>query len=118
MNITGAWIYKEDFGYGNSEGEVEITQSGNEVMAIFTFNEKVENNYEIDVVEKTNGTITAGKILLESTEIKAIQDGKEIDYLPNSFEVHLVSKDKLVGSTYDREDVCGVFTLERKRGSE
>lgn len=53
MNITGIWLNNEDFGYGKSEGKVEITQSGNEVRGIFTFTEKVENNYEIDVVEKT-----------------------------------------------------------------
>ncbi|NQU51999.1 MAG: hypothetical protein HQ522_05625 [Bacteroidetes bacterium] len=118
MNITGNWIYKEDFEFGKSEGKVEITQTGNEVIGTFTFTEKVENNYEIEVVEKTKGTISDAKVLLESTEVTALQDDKEIDYLPNCFEVHLVSEDKLVGSTYDSEDVCGVFVLERKRSTE
>ena len=91
---------------------------GNEVTAIFTFTEKVKNNYEIEVVEKTIGTISDSKVLLKSYEVKAFQDGLEIDYLPNTFEVHLVSEDKLVGSTYDSEDICGVFTLNRERISE
>ena len=118
MNIAGTWIYKEDFGFGKSEGEVEILQSGIDVTGIFTFTEIVENNYEINVVEKTKGIISDGKLLLESTEVKAIQDGKQIHYLPNTFDVHLVSEDKLVGSTFDTEDVCGVFVLERKRSSQ
>lgn len=115
MDISGNWTYKEDFEYGKSEGEVKITQSGNAITAIFTFTEKVENNYQIEVVEKTKGKIADGRVLLESTEVKALQNGKEIDYLPNSFEVHLVSENKLVGSTFDSEDVCGVFVLDRNK---
>jgi len=114
MNISGIWSYKEDFEFGNSEGEVVISQVGNVVSAIFTFTEKVENKYKIVVVEKVQGTISEGKVVLESNEVTALQDGKKIDYLPNTFEVHLVSENKLVGSTYDSEDVCGVFVLERQ----
>ncbi len=113
MNITGKWTYKEDFEYGISEGEVTLTQEGNELSGIFNFCEKVENNYEIEVVEKVAGTIKDGKVLLQSIEVKATQDGKKIDYLSNTFDVHLVSENKLVGSTYDCEEICGVFVLER-----
>lgn len=114
MNITGIWTYNEDFEFGISEGEAEIIQSGNKVTAIFTFTEKVENNYKINVVEKTVGKISDGKVILESIDVKAVQDNKRIDYLPNTFEVHLVSENRLVGSTFDSEEVCGVFVLERK----
>lgn len=113
MNISGIWTYKEDFEYGNSEGEVDLTQTGNEVSGIFSFTEEVEDNYKIDVIEKVKGTISDGKVLFESIEVKALQNGKEIAYLPNTFEVHLVSENKMVGSTYDSEDVCGVFVLEK-----
>ena len=114
MNITGIWTYNEDFEFGKSEGEVEISQTGNKVTAIFSFTEKVENNYEIDVIEKTKGVISDGKVLLESVEVKAVQDNRKIEYLPNTFEVHLVSENKLVGSTFDSEEVCGVFVMDRK----
>lgn len=114
MNISGTWTYIEDFEYGKSEGEVEFTQDGNVVSGIFTFTEIVENDYKINVTEKVKGTMADGKLLLESFEVKALQNGRLIKYLPNTFEVHLVSEDKLVGSTYDNEDVCGVFVLERK----
>jgi hypothetical protein len=114
MNISGIWTYKEDFGFGKSDGEVDLTQAGNEVSGTFTFTENAENDYKIDVTEKVKGTISDGKVLLESIEVTALQDNNKIDYLPNNFEVHLISENKLVGSTYDSEDVCGVFVLERK----
>lgn len=113
MNITGGWTYKEDFEYGKSEGQVEITQAGDEVTGVFTFTEEVKNDYKIDVIESVKGTILDGKVLLKSAEVTATQDNKRIDYLPNNFELHLVSDNKLVGSTYDSEDVCGVFVMER-----
>jgi hypothetical protein len=113
MDITGTWKYTEDFEYGKSEGQVELIQAGNEVIGIFTFTEEVEDHYKIDVVERVNGTISEGKVLLKSFKVSAKQDGKEIDYLPNTFEVTLVSEYKLVGSAYDSEDICGVFVLEK-----
>uniref|UniRef100_UPI00321684D3 hypothetical protein n=1 Tax=uncultured Draconibacterium sp. TaxID=1573823 RepID=UPI00321684D3 len=114
MDISGIWAYSEDFEYGNSEGEVKISQTGNEVNAIFTFTEKVENDYEINVIEKVQGTIIKGKILLESSYVKATQNDREISYIPNTFEVHRILPDKIIGSTYDNENVCGVFVLDRK----
>lgn len=113
MNVTGVWKYKEDFALGLSQGEVKLVQTDNTVYGEFTFVEKVEGNYEIEVFEKVKGEIVEGKALLKSIEVKALQDGKEVSYLGNNFEVHLVSDSKLVGSSYDEEEVCGVFTLER-----
>jgi len=113
MNITGTWTYNEDFEFGKSEGKVELQQLDNLVRGILTFTEEVENDYKIEVEEKVQGTITNGKVLLESVEVKAKQDNKEIHYLPNCFDVFMVSENKLVGSTYDSEDVCGVFVMER-----
>ncbi|MDX8339124.1 hypothetical protein SLH46_08040 [Draconibacterium sp. IB214405] len=114
MNISGCWTYNEDFEYGNSVGEVELTQNGDEVNGVFWFTEAVENNYSIQVAEKVKGTITDGKLLLESVEVKAIQNGREISYLPNTFEVHRITETQIIGSTFDSEDVCGVFVLRRK----
>jgi hypothetical protein len=114
MNITGTWLYNEDFEYGKSEGEVELQQQGNEVTGTFSFTEKVENDYEIEVLEKVQGTIKDGKLLLESKQVRALQNNEVIDYLPNTFDIYLISEEKLVGSTYDSEDVCGVFVLKKK----
>lgn len=114
MNISGNWTYNEDFEYGNSVGEVELTQSGNEVSGVFSFTEAVENNYSIQVTEKVKGTIIDGKLLLESVEVKALQNGREISYLPNTFETHRITENQIIGSTYDSENVCGIFVLERK----
>lgn len=113
MNITGTWTYKEDFEFGSSVGVVKLIQSGNEVSGILEFTEKVEDDYEIEVTEKVSGIISEGKLLLNSMEVTAIQENRSVDYLPNNFEVHLVSDNKLVGSSYDSENVCGVFVMER-----
>ncbi|MDA3865479.1 MAG: hypothetical protein PF489_01885 [Salinivirgaceae bacterium] len=114
MNISGKWTYKEDFEFGKSIGEVELMQTGDVVSGEFSFTEAVENEYKIDVTEKVKGVVSDGVVLLESIAVKAIQDHKEINYLPNSFNVHLVAENKLVGSTFDSEGVCGVFVMERK----
>jgi len=114
MNISGIWTYEEDFEFGKSIGEVELMQTGNVVSGVFSFTEEVENEYKIDITEKVKGVISDDKVRLESIEVKAKQNQKAINYLPNTFDVYLVSENKLVGSTFDSEDVCGVFVMERK----
>ena len=114
MNVTGLWKYKEDFEFGNSVGEVRLVQMGDSLHGEFNFTEKVEDDYEIVVFEKVKGKIVDGKAVLESIEVIAKEGGRVVDdYIPNNFELHLISDDKLVGSSYDAENVCGVFTLER-----
>lgn len=113
MDISGKWTYTEDFDYGKSIGEVDFVQADNEVIGLFTFTESVVDYYSIDVQEKVKGTINNGTLLLESFEVKALENDSDVEYSPNNFEVHLVSENRLVGSTYDSEDVCGVFVMER-----
>ncbi|MGQ1788462.1 hypothetical protein [Saccharicrinis sp. GN24d3] len=113
MDISGTYKYTEDFEYGNSEGTVELYQTNKEVSGVFTFTETVKNTYKIEVNEKVKGTISGNKLLLESVEVRAIQDGKAIEYLPNTFEIQHISENKLVGSTFDTEDICGVFVLDK-----
>ena len=114
MNLTGNWSYTEDFELGRSNGAANLHQVGSKVSGTFTFTEEVENDYKIEVIEEVKGTIADGKVLLKSVEVKAMQSGKEVAYLPNCFEMFLVSENKLVGSTYDSEDVCGVFVMEKQ----
>jgi hypothetical protein len=113
MDISGKWTYKEDFDYGKSIGEVDFVQAKNEVIGLFTFTESVEELYTIEVSEKVKGTIKDGKLLLNSIEVKALEDSAVVEYSSNNYEIYLSSENKLAGSTYDDDEVCGVFVMER-----
>ena len=113
MNLTGNWKYNEDFGAGNSVGEVVLLQKDKMLYAEFNFVEQIEGDYRIEVFEKLQGEIKDNKVLLESIEVVARNNEGEIKYMPNSFEVHIVTEKRLVGSSFDADNVCGVFTMER-----
>ena len=113
MNLSGNWKYSEDFGAGNSVGEVLLLQKDEMLYAEFSFVEQIEGDYRIEVFEKLQGKIEDNKVLLESIEVIAKNSNGIIKYLPNSFEVHIMSDNKLVGSSFDEDNVCGVFTMER-----
>jgi len=113
MNLTGNWKYSEDFGAGNSVGEVVLLQKDEMLYAEFNFVEQIDGDYRIEVFEKLHGEIKENKVLLESIEVIARNSEGEIKYMPNSFDVHIVSENKLVGSSFDADNVCGVFTMER-----
>lgn len=114
MDLSGNWSYNEDFEYGKSKGEVTLLQTGTCVEGCFTFTEMVEGDYKIEVKENVKGEISDNILILKSTEVVATQNGKNIDYLPNTFEIQMLSEQKLVGATYDSEMVCGVFVLNKK----
>ncbi|MCK5824652.1 MAG: hypothetical protein KAG96_04525 [Ichthyobacteriaceae bacterium] len=113
MNITGKYTYNEDFEYGESVGAVTLYQNNETVWGQFTFTEKVEDDYEIEVWERVKGVVVDNKVVLKSFAVIAHQNGKEIEYLPNTFEANIVANNKLVGHTSDTEDVCGVFVLAK-----
>ena len=117
MNISGNWNYKEDFEYGVSIGNVKLFQKESKVSGEFSFIEKVNNNdtddYELDILEKVEGYLVKDKLLLESISVVAKSKGIVVEYLPNNFELHIVSDTKIVGSTYDSDTVCGVFVMDK-----
>ncbi len=113
-NLSGKWSYSEDFGMGNSSGEVILFHDGNTLTAEFVFTEKVDNGYEIRVEETAIGEIIDGKAILESSEVNAWnKEGELVKYLPNNFEINIMSETKIVGSTYDQDLVCGVFIMNK-----
>ncbi len=113
MNLTGNWSYSEDFGAGNSTGEVILKQVEDKLYADFSFVEEIDGDYRIEVQEKLEGEIKNSEVLLKSMEVIARNKNGIIKYLANSFEVHIVSENKLVGSSFDTDNVCGVFIMER-----
>lgn len=113
-DLSGKWKYSEDFGQGTSIGEVVLFHNDNTLKAEFVFTEKVDNGYEIHVEESAIGEIIYGKSLLESSAVKAWnKEGELVKYLPNNFEINIISDSKIVGSTYDQDLVCGVFVMEK-----
>lgn len=112
MNISGTWNYSEDFEFGKSFGKAELKQNDTEISGVFTFTEEVQGDYRIEVSEHVKGYLKDGKVDLKSTKVTAKQNGNPIHYLHNTFEIKHISENRLVGSTYDSEGVCGVFVLE------
>ena len=111
-----------DIGAGSGiQSEEAIKSNAKKVLAVDINNEsikilKLKNipSIKSDLFEKVKGKIVEGKAILESVEVTAKEGDRLLDdYIPNNFELHLISNDKLVGSSYDAENVCGVFTLER-----
>lgn len=114
MDITGKWTYNENFDFGESVGLAELVQNGEVVSGVLYYIETVEGDYEIEVEEHVKGSITEKRLVLNSISVCAKEKGVEVEYNPNVFDIHLSSETKIVGSTYDKEGVCGVLVMEKK----
>jgi len=113
MNLSGKWIFKEDFSFGKDEGKAELEQVGHKLFGTLEFTETIEEEAPFKVRCKLEGTIDDNNVVLNVVEFKIIESSEPIDYYPEKREGMINSNGQIVGSSEDEQGVCGVFVMER-----
>lgn len=114
-NISGKWLFSEEFECGLDKGIAQFIQNENIITGYFEYEEKIEDDEPFFVHQEISGTINGNKISLKG--LKALSpDGNVIsDYNLDTLEGTLTHEGKIVGHSFDSEDICGVFVLEREK---
>ncbi len=114
MNLTGQWLFKEEFETGVNSGYAKLTQEDNKLWGIFELTETLRGHAPIYVIQKVEGIVMEGKIIIKGTSIDLINGGDEnTEYSPDTWEGTLNSDGNIIGSSIDQEGICGVFTMCR-----
>jgi hypothetical protein len=113
MNIRGYWEYTEEFDNGEVDGTVLISEEDGVYTAEFKINEVDDDGNAIQVIEKAEVEIDESWINFEtkSFECDGLKDKEE--YLPTERQGLLTEEGRIVGHTWDNEEICGVFKMER-----
>lgn len=114
MNLTGNWIFKEEFETGVNSGFAKLSQENNNIWGTFELTETLTGKAPIHVVQKVEGIVIEGRIIIKGTSIKVTNGGDDnTEYSLDTWEGTLNSDGKIIGSSIDQEGICGVFTMSR-----
>lgn len=113
-DISGNWLFSEEFECGTDKGIAQFSQTGNIIEGYLEYDETIEDEEPFQVKQVVLGNINGNHIHLKG--IKALSpNGDQInDYNLDIMEGTLTHEGKIVGHSFDCEDICGVFVLARK----
>ncbi len=113
-NISGKWKFSEEFECGMDKGFAIFIQDDTDITGFLEYEESIEDEEPFMVRQNILGTIHGNLISLKGIKTLA-PDGSTIDdYNLDILEGSLTHEGKIVGHSYDSEDICGVFVLVRE----
>ncbi|BDD03177.1 hypothetical protein [Aureibacter tunicatorum] len=114
MNLTGSWKYEEDFYYGKANGKISLTQFNDCLEGTLVFEEQSDGEPSFVAEEKFVGKVLDDKkVQLEGISIDIVKSETDIEYELDIWEGVISTPNLIVGSTFDGNEVEGVFTLSR-----
>ena len=113
MDLSGKWNFKEDFSHGKDVGIAILEHQKNEISGILEIIESIEGEKPFKVKCQIKGTADGDHIDLHVTSFEILESSEEIEYYPESREGILNVNGQIVGSSEDKQGVCGVFIMER-----
>lgn len=113
-DISGKWKFSEEFECGIDNGIAFFVQDGNAIKGYLEYIEKIEDEEPFDVKQEVTGEINGHHLKLQGINATS-KDGSEIkDYNLDTLEGTLTHEGKIVGHSFDKEDICGVFVFKRE----
>jgi len=113
-NISGHWLFSEEFECGVDKGIAQFLQTGNSIEGYLEYEETIEDEKPFQVKQIISGNIKGNHIHLKGIKALSPNDEQLNDYNLDIMEGTLTREGKIVGHSFDSEDICGVFVLARK----
>lgn len=113
-DLSGKWIFEEDFYFGKDFGELEWQQTGNSLSGQIEFTEEIQGDIPFRVRLNIVGEVNGIQVYFRATDYKILDENENIDYSLDSWEGILNRHGQIVGSSFDEDGICGVFTLTKR----
>ncbi len=113
-DISGKWLFNEEFECGTDKGFALLTQNGNQITGYLEYEERIEDEESFMVRQEVLGTIDRNRVTFEGKKATS-PSGKELTgYNLDIMEGTYTHEGKIVGHSYDCDDICGVFVMSRE----
>lgn len=113
MELTGKWRYREEYGYGMTEGELVLTQEGEQLSGRIIFTDRMDDEEEYMIQEFVRGWVRDRKVKLEAYEYDIIHSEHEVVYELDCWFGILLDEWTIKGISEDDQGVEGYFVFER-----
>jgi hypothetical protein len=112
-NLTGFWHFKEEFEFGEKDGEARLFQDGNAISGSLIFSEKTDDGDSMIVRVSILGFLREDKIIMNDSGHTVLIGGADDEYLSEEREAILNIQGQIVGSVIDKDAVGGVFVMNK-----
>ena len=113
FDISGRWIFSEEFDFGTDKGFAVLKQDGETVSGFFEYEESIEDEEPFMIRQYYNGIVEGNKITFIGERTTDLDGVSFTNYNLDTLEGIYTCEGKIVGHSYDCEDFCGVFVLTR-----
>jgi hypothetical protein len=112
-SISGKWTFNEEFECGLDKGFAYIQQDNQNLAGYFEYEEIIEEDEPFVIKQEFSGTIQDNKIHIVGTKAIHSNGQPAHDYNLDILDGVLTHEGKIVGHSFDSDDICGVFVMER-----
>lgn len=112
-DISGKWKFSEEFECGLDNGIAFIIQNGEAISGYLEYEEKIDDEEPFFVRQEISGIINGNNVTLKGVKVLSLDGSVLNDYNLDTLEGTLTHEGKIVGHSFDSEDVCGVFVMVR-----
>ena len=112
-NLSGKWIFSEDFGVGNDFGVMNLIDKAGVLEGELEFTETIEGDAPFSIRLKIAGKRNGSDVKFKAISILWLHTEEPMTYNLDRWEGIINPQGIIVGSSIDAENVCGVFTLRR-----
>lgn len=113
MELTGKWKYREEYGYGMTEGELVLVQEGEQLSGRIIFTDRVDGEEGYMIQEFVRGWVRDRKVKLEAYEYDIIHSEHEVAYELDYWFGILLDDVTIKGISEDDQGVDGYFVFEK-----
>lgn len=113
MDLSGKWLFQEDFETGINSGIATIHQDDDKISGKLELTEKLMDESPIQLEQTIEGLIMGKKVIFKGQEFRLVNGPDECEYALDSWEGTINSEGQIIGSSIDQHGICGVFTMKR-----
>ncbi|HPD94482.1 MAG: hypothetical protein H6537_03225 [Bacteroidales bacterium] len=113
-DISGKWIFSEEFECGTDKGFAIIEQDGKNINGYIEYEERIEDEETIWVRQRIKGEIEGNSVNMQGIGVESLNGEPMSGYNLDTLEGTYTHENKIVGHSYDPEDICGVFVMSRE----
>ena len=112
-DISGKWIFNEEFECGADKGYAFIAQKGTQITGYLEYEEAIEDEEPFMVKQEFIGTFKRNKLKIEGKKATSPNGEELVGYNLDIQEGTFTREGKIVGHSHDCDDICGVFVMSR-----
>lgn len=113
MDLSGNWLFYEDFEFGCDRGVAVLRQIGQTVYGTFVYTEHIFNDCEFTIMVEVKGVVADDTVTFNALSYQFVDDEEDVDYFFDDRKGSIVDYDRIEGGSLDDQGIEGRFTMCR-----